>query len=446
MLSKNKIIHLAIDDVDTPNYGCTTYALSLIISKLKAEQTKFLDYPHLVRLNPNIPWKTRGNGAVSIILEHEDPEYIFKVTKKIVYTNYVKAGKKSTPAMVLFNGNSFDDELLEFSKEALYRVLSVKRAKLLLEKYKFTYSTYGGEIGLVGALAGLCNPLIEHTYELICYRKEENFAQPRKVYKESVIEMSAKTYPFTYNNYDPITDRVIITPHGPDPILFGIRGLSPEKLVTAFKMLKINEEMSHYIIFKTNQGTNSHFINFVKIKDIKSYYSVKVQGKVKTVPSIELGGHVFFILEDDTSSITCAAYEPTKTFRSSILKLRPGDEVEIGGGIRAPNKKDSMTLNIEYLKILNLSEDYVYENPLCPKCSRHMKSLGKNKGFECDKCKVKLTKASKVKKFIPRDIKLGLYIPPPSAHRHLTKPMQYYSTDLTVNAPFTNSIFLRIFK
>jgi len=25
-----------------------------------------MDYPYLVRLNPNIPWKTRGNGAVCI--------------------------------------------------------------------------------------------------------------------------------------------------------------------------------------------------------------------------------------------------------------------------------------------------------------------------------------------------------------------------------------------
>jgi tRNA(Ile2)-agmatinylcytidine synthase len=435
-----------MDDVDTPNYGCTTYALSLIIKELKAERTKFLDYPHLVRLNPNIPWKTRGNGAVSLILEHEDPEHVFNVAKKILYINYVKAGRKSTPAIVLFNGNSFNNELLEFSKEALYRVLSVKRAKQLLDKYNFTYSTYGGEIGLVGALAGLCSPLVEHTYELICYRKEENFDKPRKVCKKSVIKMSAKTYPFTYNNYDPITDRVIITPHGPDPILFGIRGLTPEKLLTAFKMLEIDEEASHYVIFKTNQGTNLHFVNFFKIKDIKPYYSVKVQGKVKTVPKIEIGGHVFFLLEDDTSSVKCAAYEPTKIFRFSVLKLRPGDEVEIGGGVRAPSKKDSMALNIEYLKILNLSDDFVYENPLCPICSRHMKSLGKSKGFECDKCKVKLVKASKVKKIISRDIKPGLYIPPPSAHRHLTKPLQYYSTDLTINAPFVNSMFLKIFK
>ena len=27
-----------------------------------------VDYPRLVRLNPNVPWKTRGNGAVALTL------------------------------------------------------------------------------------------------------------------------------------------------------------------------------------------------------------------------------------------------------------------------------------------------------------------------------------------------------------------------------------------
>jgi len=445
LLSKNKIIRLALDDVDSPNYGCTTYALSLIIKKLMEEQVKFLDYPHLIRLNPNIPWKTRGNGAVALVLEHEDLEYIFSIVKKIVYLNYVRAKRKSTPAIVLSN-DDVNGELTAFSEEALYKVLSVKRAKILLEKYHFIYQTYGGEIGLIGALAGLSYPLVEHTYELISYRQEQNFAKPRKVNTKSVIKMSNKTYPFTYNNYDPLTNRVIITPHGPDPILLGIRGLAPRKLIEAFNMLKIEEKVSHYVIFKTNQGTNSHFKVFFKIKDIKPYYSVKTCGTVKTMPSIEKGGHVFFVLEDDNSLVTCAAYEPTKTFRAYTLKLRPGDQIEVGGGVRAPNKKNDMTLNLEYMKVLALAEDCIYENPLCPNCSKHMKSLGKNKGFECDKCELKLTKAIKVKKVIPRNIKPGLYIPPPSAHRHLTKPLQYYRANLKINEPFLQKTFFKVFK
>ncbi|MGQ9781694.1 MAG: TiaS agmantine-binding domain-containing protein [Nitrososphaeria archaeon] len=444
-MSKNKIIRLALDDVDSPNYGCTTYTLSLIIKKLAEKRTKFLDYPHLVRLNPNIPWKTRGNGAVALVLEYDNPEYVFSIAKEIVYQNYLRAGKKSTPAIILgFNG-MINEELIEFSEQALYKVLSVKRAKLLLEKYGLIYQTYGGEVGLIGALAGFSSPLVEHTYELISYRQEQNFAKPRKIDKRSVIKMSDKTYPFTYNNYDPLTDRVIIAPHGPDPILFGIRGTIPKKLIEAFNMLKIGEKVSHYLIFKTNQGTNSHLKKFFRISEIKPYYSVKTRGIVKTVPEIYKGGHVFFTLEDNDSKVICAAYEPTKTFKTIVSKLRPGDKVEVGGGVRPPTSKNKMALNLEYVKILALTKEYVYENPKCPRCFRHMKSLGKNKGFKCDKCKVKQTKASKEPKLIPRNIRLGLYIPPPSAHRHLTRPIQYYSTDLTVNQPFQEDIFFKSF-
>ena len=445
-MSKNKVIRLALDDVDSPNYGCTTFSLSLIINQLIEKGVKFLDYPHLVRLNPNIPWKTRGNGAVSLIIEHDDPEYIFKIAKKIVYKSYVEAKKKSTPAIVLFYGQDLNDELISFSEEALYKVLSVKRAKLLLDKYNFLYQTYGGEIGLVGALSGLSNTLIEHTYEIICYRCPENYAKPRKVDPFSIIEMSNKTHPYTYNNYDELTNRILITPHGPDPILFGIRGLFPEILVKAFNMLKIEEKPSHYVIFKTNQGTNSHLKRLFKIKDIKPYYSVKVQGKVKTRPIIKEGGHVFFLLEDEDSSITCAAYEPTKSFRKIVLDLRPDDVIEVGGGVRSPTKKANMTLNMEYLKILELAEDLSYENPRCPICGRHMKSTGKDKGFECDKCKIKSTKASKIIIKNPRNIKPGVYLPPPSAHRHLTRPLQYYGVDLTKNFLLEEHLFFKSFK
>jgi tRNA(Ile2)-agmatinylcytidine synthase len=444
-LSKNnRIVQLALDDVDSPNYGCTTFSLSMIIKALLEKKTEFLDYPRLVRLNPNIPWKTRGNGAVSIIVKCNDPESVFEIAKKIVYQHYLGAERKSTPAIVMHEGEQIESDLERFSEEALYKVMSVKKTMVLLDQYHLKYQTYGGQIGLIGALAGLACPLIDHTYEIIGYRINQNLSKVRKVDPESIIEMSNKTYPFTYNNYDPLTRRILITPHGPDPILFGIRGIEPSKLIGAYRYLKIKEKLSHYVIFKTNQGTNAHLKHYFKIKDIKPYYSVKVQGNVKDSPNIKEGGHVFFALEDKTASIICAAYEPTKTFRNTILELRSGDQIEVGGGIRPPTKKDPLALNIEYLTILYLAEEYKYENPICPTCNRHMKSLGKKQGYKCEKCKTKILQTQKNKKLIPRNIDKGLYLPPPSAHRHLTKPQQYYDTNLQTNPPF-NKNFFKIF-
>ncbi|MCS7138986.1 MAG: hypothetical protein NZ873_02900, partial [Crenarchaeota archaeon] len=61
------LLNVGIDDTDSEIFGCTTYVATKIVSYLdNTSGVKFIDYPLLVRLNPNIPWKTRGNGAVSI--------------------------------------------------------------------------------------------------------------------------------------------------------------------------------------------------------------------------------------------------------------------------------------------------------------------------------------------------------------------------------------------
>ena len=46
----------------------------------------------------------------------------------------------------------------------------------------------------------------------------------------------------------------------------------------------------------------------------------------------------------------------------------------------------------------------------------------KNQIFQCPTCKN--TSSKKISKLIPRLIKKQIYIPEPSAHRHLTKPHQ----------------------
>ena len=43
---------------------------------LKNRLGDFVDYPLLIRLNPNIPWKTRGNAAVCLRLRTHDRKKI----------------------------------------------------------------------------------------------------------------------------------------------------------------------------------------------------------------------------------------------------------------------------------------------------------------------------------------------------------------------------------
>ncbi|GBC74788.1 hypothetical protein HRbin06_00095 [archaeon HR06] len=415
------LVHLGLDDTDSKEGMCTTYVAYLIIKEILKERVEFLDFPNLIRLNPAIPWKTRGNGAVALRFYCEDPEEIFSLACKVVKENsQVSFGANS--CLALLEGE-IPKEIRALANDALYKVVNFKRAKKLAKGLKLF--SLGKGHGLIGALAAIGNTLEEdYTFEILVYRKRENFGKKRMIDRESVIRMDKETYPLTFNNYDYEKDRILITPHGPDPVLLGIRGEDPEVLIKALKILKIDEEWDGYLIFRTNQGTNHHLRYPLNLKDLKAYTCGYVRVKVSSNPWRIRGGHVFFEAENEDGKILCAVYEPTGSLNDLASKLIKGDELELGGSIRRNTKRFPKTLNVEYIKVLKLAKNVKYLNPLCDKCKKRMKSLGKNKGFECEDCK--LRKYSKEKLEMERDIKLGLYLPPPRAHRHLTKPYQRY--------------------
>jgi len=49
--------------------------------------------------------------------------------------------------------------------------------------------------------------------------------------------------------------------------------------------------------------------------------------------------------------------------------------------------------------------------------------MGKNKGFKCRRCGTRLPEECKEIVRVPRAIKPGFYEVPPSARRHLTRPL-----------------------
>src|SRR5438046_9938317 len=57
------VLWIGVDDTDSLRGMCTTFLATEIVRDLTAD-FDLIGYPRLVRLNPNIPWKTRGNGAV----------------------------------------------------------------------------------------------------------------------------------------------------------------------------------------------------------------------------------------------------------------------------------------------------------------------------------------------------------------------------------------------
>ena len=279
----------------------------------------------------------------------------------------------------------------------------------------------GNGQGLVGATSVIGYDFQDQTYELLSYRKSSQFGKKRFIDKSKVKQMQEKTYPNTFNSFDSTKNKVLLMPHGPDPVFYGVRGEDSKTLISASKMIQPKEKLAGYLIFKSNQGTGDHLKNQIDVNNFLPYTSGKLQGIVDSKPVITKGGHIFFSIIVKNTKIHCAVYKPTKI--THIAKeLIIGDKIKVGGGIRKATKTLPRILNLEFIQILKLEKKTKLVNPFCQNCKKHMKSKGRNQGFQCVQCKN--TSLRKIHHFIPRSIKKQLYIPDVSAHRHLTKPVQ----------------------
>ena len=254
-------MHIGLDDTDSTKGGCTTYLTAVLIEKLKKFNVKFIDYPGLIRLNPNVPWKTRGNGALCLRFTY-NPEFEeqIKETATALWEAHSAVKEKGTdPGIVFYKGDVVPEELTAFSKKAETTIVTLKEAMALIKKYGAEALGYNSCRGIIGSLAAIGETLnCDYTYELIAYRTPENLGTKRRVDEASIFEMDKQTQPYTFNNVDAEKGRVIITPRGPDPILFGIRGETAEIVKKAFSLVKPLEPVERWVIFRSNQGTDAH--------------------------------------------------------------------------------------------------------------------------------------------------------------------------------------------
>ena len=233
--------------------------------------------------------------------------------------------------------------------------------------------------------------------------------------------MQEKTFPSTFNSYDNKKNRILISPHGQDPVFYGIRGESPNAVTNASLLIITKEKPEGFMTFKTNQGTSDHLKNKIDVQTFEPYTSGTITGIVSKKPSMQQGRHVIFSIKTNNKQILCAVYRPTK-ITSVTMELKKGDKIQVGGGVRRASKKHQRILNVEFIRVLNLYSEYKLVNPYCKNCHKRMKSKGKNQGFECKKCGKK--SKNKVIQNVKRRLQPKLYLPAVSAHRHLTRPIQ----------------------
>ena len=298
-------LHIGLDDTDSTKGGCTTYIAARLVERLVGAKANFIDYPNIIRLNPNIPYKTRGNAAVALRLDI--PNGMYDSIKYIVLREVEREGRigeeNADPAAVFLKGDP-TRSVQELAKRALCELVPVTDAMRTIIGSRAEAASYGTSIGLVGALAAIGHTLNQdHTYELVAYRRRGNCGSHRRVEQESVKRMSNLTHPLTFNNYDEDNRRVLITPHGPDPVLLGIRGETPQIVRQAFHMLKIREPVERWVIFRTNHATEAH-LEAAKGKGVKANAPVVVSGRVDNRPKRAIGGHVFFLIHTSQGRFT----------------------------------------------------------------------------------------------------------------------------------------------
>ena len=433
-MKKNQIMHIGIDDTDSVRKGCTTYIAALLIEKLEELGVRFIDYPNLIRLNPNVPWKTRGNGALCLRFQYNPifEDEIKQITRNVVENNSDLKSENTNPGIIFLIGNKIPQEIRIFSKKVLQGIVDLESAIKLTEKYSCDMIGFKNCRGLIGSLGAIGEILdCDHTYELISYRKLSNIGKVRILDKKSVFKMDELTKPFTFNNVDLEKMRIIITPRGLDPILFGIRGESAQIVKKAFSIVQPGEKIERWVIFRTNQGTDAHIKKVEKLSIIQPYQSILAKGIVSKNPQIIPLRHVIFSIKDNYSEVDCAAFEPTGSLRKIARKLIVGDQVEVFGAVRKVREEGILTINLEKINILSLYLKKKLQNPICSKCHRHLKSLGKNKGFRCNKCHEKFPDKKKEEIIVNRKIRKGLHITSARSQRHLTKPFRRYGLEKT---------------
>jgi tRNA(Ile2)-agmatinylcytidine synthase len=430
-------VWVGIDDTDSPKGGCTTWALTELLREI--DDLDLIGYPRLVRLNPNVPFKTRGNAALSACWGHgtgkpikvgefkgkplmsyprgrrttraEQDALLEKVVR--IVKRSAQWGQKGTDPAI-----SISDRLLP--EELYWRTVREKvtpaQAKEFLSTVPGSVSiAYGDGQGAVGATASIAWPARKHTWEIIAYRPRERWGTKRVVSGDSVRVMDSE-FPETFLSWDDKTRRVLITPHTPCPILFGIRARKPDHLPGALARIE-SEPFDRWVIFKSNQATGDH-LQEVAISEAGAGTSPVLKGRVLRPPKTLRGGHVLFELADPSGEMPCLVFEPTKTLPPVARQLKPGDQLKVWGSLSWDEKE--RTLRVEGMKVLRLAPSWKkLSNPVCPSCGHSTSSLGKGKGFRCKKCRVTVPSESAPSAPETRADFRGTHMPTFSARRHL---------------------------
>ena len=405
---------VGLDDTDSRETGmCTTYAAAELAERLR-EAGGEVERLLLVRLNPAVEHKTRGNAALAVHtdLDADRARSLARDVLDLARTD----DPKTNPGAVVADcaPEAVPQPVADFTLDAIRSIQEPATATLLSDTAGFARLEAGNGRGLVGALAavGAWAALDDWTYEHIAYREPDRWGSDRDVDAESVRAAAGRQYPAVWDTVDRESGYPVCVPRTPCPILYGIRGDDPAACRAVADAIE-SEPTHRRATFVTNQGTDVHLQDGTvgTVADDSAY---RVTGTVATAPETREGGHVFLAIADGDARLQCAAFEPTKRFRDRVRALREGDRVTVCGEVA------DGTLKLEKFAVRELVRTEP-ATPTCPDCGARMSSAGRDQGYRCRDCST--TADGKVDRPVERDLEPGWYEVPPVARRHIAKPL-----------------------
>jgi len=441
-------LSVGIDDIDSILGGCTTHFATILIKKIYKYGGFLLDYPRLIRLNPNIPWKTRGNGAVAIefsIKKSLYNDFLDDIKRDIMeYIGLEGSSPASTqPALVIIDNtklnrsNDLSTFLYNFSQYATYSIVPRKLLDEALAKLSdviIDIYTPLGKRGLVGSLAAIGNILpYDYTYELILYRnlsrRGERFDKDTERKMINFFKKIERMDSFAHIDHE--SNKLLISPKGPDPVIFGIRGDNPNILYNMFKKIlkAIKLDFESWLIYVTNQGTGEHLYNASRDTKLIGYRQYYRYSKVFNYPSYLEGSHLYLPTKIGENDIKALIYYESGRMREYGSMFVNGDEIILGGALK-PSEDPSymLVLNTELVVPVNKLISYDTK-PICPRCSVKMVSMGFDKGYVCKKCKYRISNSPLYSVSQSDNVFPSILLPPLRSIRHLSKPLKRYSRE-----------------
>jgi len=418
---KKIIVSISFDDIDYPTGGCTTHLTGLfLIELLRKEKIELGDYPGLVRLNPAIPWKTRGNAATLIRLivdSYDESEYIFEIAKSLV-TQYCYERKETQkgPGIVMVIGKAWGDPRLRIIyRKAVHDIITKDLVEKALNKVGAKKWGNRGVIGATAAIAALA-PGDPYTFELVAYRRPELWGTKRCLHSDIFWKVEAKLPPCVFNNYDILKKKISAAPQGPDPILAGFRGTCPEYLKCYKEVLC--EKPHFWLLYRTNQHTDQYNVPIFKFRP---YKSGSIRGTVISDPIILQGSHVLVRLMDKMGhKINVLFFRETGPLKETAMRLKIGDEIEVVGSFRPYLSNEEPIFAADKFHVIHISRTFIVKNPRCPRCGTRMESDGKT--LRCPRCGFKLSKFKKIIIEVPRTLKPISITTEEGQWRHLSAP------------------------